>query len=172
MTEKKSRRRSTTKDYTTISPEAYKSFQKATKLTHIDRATWRSVIYMYNQMLVEHLINTGEKVRLPHGLGMLHIRKQRKKMEWVVVGGKKVLKNAPIDWQATRKAGKLVYYQNFHTEGYTCRFVWSRRGVNFKNADCWNFQVCREAKRKLAAHLKSGEARRSLERYEELTKED
>ncbi len=166
----KTKRNRRTRDYSTTNTDAYKLFKKATNLTNIEKKCFTKVINEFNEGLVQHLIHTGEKVTLIHGLGTMHVRKKRSPQEFIMQNGYKVLKSAPIDWKATKEAGKIVRTQNFHTDGYRCTYVWGRSAARFLNSNCWIFEFCRTAKRGLAAHLKSGNARYSLDRYDEYIK--
>lgn len=170
MTEKiKKTRRREKIDYSSTSQEAYDNFVETTGLD-VPKGVWKKVLYAYNLGFIDYLIKTGEKIRVLHGLGTFHVRKMKHHIEYVSINGVKRLKNAPIDWVETNKQGKLVHIQNFHTDGYKCTYVWGRSAAAFVNANCWIFRFARNAKRSLAAHLKSGNARYSLDRYDEIIK--
>lgn len=166
--EKKTRYRDKV-DYRTISRDAYNNFLETNEI-EISKELWTKVINEYNSGLVDYLIQSGEKISLLHGLGDFEIRKKRVVPEWIVIDGIKMMKNAPIDWNATRNAGKVIRTQNYHTDFFTCTYVWKRGTARFLNSNCWIFKFCRLAKRGLAAHLKSDNARYSLDRYAEIIK--
>lgn len=55
----------------------------------------------------------------------------------------------PIDWNLSKKYGKIIKHLNPHTSGYICKIKWKRGGCNYKNKGWYSFQPTRSFKRAL-----------------------
>jgi len=119
------------------------------KLTYEE---WRKIIFTFNHLFRDYILETGEKGKLPWGLGVFAISK--KKIKKLKVHDGKEYVNLPIDWQRTKIAGKRIYNFNTHSDG--CRFRWHMfpRESRFFHSDIWNFKPCRDSSRKIAEYVK------------------
>jgi hypothetical protein len=138
-------------DWRSSSKENYKDFCNKNPSDNISYTDWKKIIYSFNNLFCDHILDTGEKGRLPSGLGEFVInKKKRKKVN--IVDGKEYIK-LPIDWVKTKEKGKYIYNFNYHTEGYFFGWKWMPDSARFKYSDLWYFRVCREKSRKLGSLL-------------------
>lgn len=107
---------------------------------------------MYN--FRDHLLESGDRVKLSHGLGAFAISKKKSKKSNILpeTGEEKI--TLPVDWAKTRKAGKYIYHFNFHTNGYRFKWKWFPHSATFFKADVWNFKPSRVTSRLLNFYLK------------------
>jgi len=142
-------------DWRSSSKDNYNLFCKkhsAIKLTYDE---WRNIIYTYNEMFKEYILETGHKAKLPYGFGEFSInKKKRRKLKGV--DGKEFV-NLPIDWQKTKEKGKVIYNFNYHTEGYFFGWMWFKPTARFKNSDLWYFKPSRLTSRLLSHYLKTND---------------
>ena len=101
------------------------------------------------------MLETGEKVKLPCGIGDFAINK-KKRVRTTMVDGKEYI-NLPIDWKKTREKGKYIYNFNYHTEGYYFGWKWFKRSCRFKFSDLWLFKPTRQNSRLINHYLKVDE---------------
>lgn len=139
--------------YRTTSAEAYKSFKEANPRIDITYSQFNQIIRTCNEMIMEYVMETGEKFKLPHGFGTISIHKWRPKRTRTRPDGVTV-NNLPIDWVKTRQTGKRILQLNFHTGGYKFRWVWFHTTAKFRHHSVFSFKPNRSASRKLAQYLK------------------
>jgi nucleoid DNA-binding protein len=140
-------------DYNTSREVNYKNFCKSHPSIKISFDQWKQVIYTFNELFMEHILETGDNVKLPFGFGELTInKKKRKKITIDRLGNEHI--NLPVDWIKTREKGKLIYNFNYHTEGYFFGWLWFIGTARFKNADVWRFKPSRASSRLLSHYLK------------------
>jgi hypothetical protein len=142
-------------DWRSGSPKAYKDYRKKHPKDKISYLEFKTIIYGFNQMFIDHILETGEKIKLPAGLGELSIAKI-KRPSIRTVNDKQVV-GLPIDWKKTREKGKRIYNFNYHTEGYNFKWLWFRKPARFKYCDLFNFKPSRTTSRLLTHYLKVDE---------------
>jgi len=95
----------------------------------------KSIIIKFNGYLIEQIVEHRDGVQLPGKLGMMMICTFKRKSK-------------SVDIYESRKAGKLVYYSNTHSGGYTACIHYSNRYKdpnttkyrrNYVNAEMWGF---------------------------------
>ena len=138
-------------DWRSASTENYKDFCKKNEDVDISIDEWRKIIYTFNTMFIEHILETGQKIKLPSGIGEFSINKRKKKKVKVINGKEKI--GLPIDWKKTREKGKIIYNFNFHTEGYSFRWKWFKNTARFKYSDFFFFKASRVTSRLLTHYL-------------------
>lgn len=139
-------------DYRTASKESYEIFCKEHKNIHITFKQYIDILYLWNRLLILHLIETGRLVRLPYGFGPLVITKY-KPTKYIMVDGEQK-NNLPVDWKRTREEGKIVKTLNLHTDGNKYYFAWLYNSARIKCNFIWSFKIRREFARLLAKNLK------------------
>lgn len=139
--------------YRTTSAEALRSFKELHPRVDISYDQFNQIIRTCNEMIMEHVMETGEKFRLPHGFGDISIHKWKPKRIKVRPDGKE-FNNLPIDWVKSRKLGKRVLQLNYHTGGYKFRWVWFVSTAKFRHSYVFSFKPNRVPSRKLAQYLK------------------
>lgn len=152
-------------DYRTASKESYEAFINNNPSVNLSFEEYKKVIYTFNSLLVTHLLETGDKVKLPFGLGELVINKYKPKKYVTNKDGKERV-NLPINWLETKKAGKYVYHLNAHTDGYKYYWMWNWWKSRIKFAFMWKFEMARVNSRLLKTYLK-----KTNSKYKDLYKE-
>jgi nucleoid DNA-binding protein len=124
---------------------------------------WRNIVYSFNEEYKQYILETGEKVKLPFGLGEFSIiKKKRKRIK--DVDGKEFV-NLPIDWQKTKQKGKVIYNFNYHTEGFFFGWQWFKKITSFRHSNLWYFKPSRITSRLLSHYIKADD------KYKDLYKE-
>lgn len=140
-------------EYRTASKEVYYNFCKKNSTIELTFDEWRNIIYAFNEALREYLLETGERIKLPFGLGEVAIiKKKRKKTK--IIDGKEYI-NLAVDWQKTRAKGKIIYNFNNHTEGFFFGWYWFKTTARFKHSSLWFFKATRTTSRLLSHYIKS-----------------
>ena len=150
------------KDWRSASKENYKNFKSEKPEIDISFEDWKKIVYGFNKMFTEHMLETGEKIKLPNGLGEFAVNK-KKRVRVTVVDGKEYI-NLPIDWQKTKEKGKVIYNFNYHTEGYFFGWMWFKQTARFKNSDLWYFKPSRLTSRLLSHYLKTSDKYQNIYR--------
>ena len=149
-------------DWRSSSKDNYNLFCKKHPSTQLTYDVWRNIIYTYNELFKEYILETGDKAKLPYGFGEFSInKKKRRKMKGI--DGKEFI-NLPIDWQKTKQKGKVIYNFNYHTEGYFFGWMWFKSSARFKNSDLWYFKPSRLTSRLLSHYLKTNDKYQHLYR--------
>jgi nucleoid DNA-binding protein len=143
----------TSVEWRSASKDNYNDFCRKHPLMSFTYDQWRNIIYSFNELFKEHILETGEKIKLPFGLGEFSINKKKRKKIKVIDGQEFI--NLPIDWAKTKKSKKIIYNFNFHTEGFFFGWMWFRESSRFKHSFLWNFKPCRVTSRLLCHYLKS-----------------
>ena len=134
------------------SKENYKDFRKNHSTIKLSFSQWKNIVYSFNNSFKKYILETGERAKLPLGIGEFSIQK-KKANKVVTINGKQFI-NHSIDWKKTKEKGKVIYNLNFHTEGYNFRWMWFKYTARFMNAELWYFKPCRNTSRLLAHYLK------------------
>ena len=120
------------------------------QLTYIE---WKTIIYKFNEAFRIHILETGNKVKLPFGFGEFSIvKKKRRKVKGV--DGKEFI-NLPVKKKKTKEKGKIIYNFNYHTEGFFFGWNWFKLTSRFKHSTLWFFKPSRTTSRLLSHYLKT-----------------
>lgn len=117
-------------------------FYKKKHGAKVDKSTYRKICYAFNKSVCEDVLE-GKMVKLPHRLGSLWIKKFQVNPD-----------KPPIDLNETKKAGKIVYHLNFHSDGWCARWSWSKLNKLVSNLIYYSFTPSRENSRAVAAVMK------------------
>jgi hypothetical protein len=139
-------------DFRSASKQNYRKFRKEYRDIKVSYTDWANIIYSYNEAFRTHLLETGEKAKLPAGLGIFAIKK-KKRVTKCTDGYGKVHITLPVDWKKTREKGKLIYNFNYHTDGYYFGWAWFIDTATFKHARVWSFKAARSTARLLAHYI-------------------
>lgn len=142
-------------DWRSSSKDNYNQFCKRHPSITLTYDEWRNIIYTYNELFKEYILETGEKAKLPYGFGDFSINKKKRRRIKLADG--KEFVNLPIDWQKTKEKGKVIYNFNYHTEGYFFGWMWFKPSSRFKNSDLWYFKPSRLTSRLLSHYLKTSD---------------
>lgn len=148
----------TKRDFRQVSREMYKEF----KLTHpeinISFEQYKEVVTSFNEGFRDHILDTGDIVKYPFGLGMFSIDKRKTKRTVVHDGEEKII--LPVDWKKTNEArlkdpnAKRIYIFNSHSNGYRFSWFWQPNSARFILADLYVFKPYRISSRKIAEYIK------------------
>jgi hypothetical protein len=142
-------------DWRSTSKENYLDFCKKNPSTSLSFEQWKDIVYTFTDGFKEYILETGEKIKIPYGIGELSINKKKRK-RIKSANGKEFI-NLPVDWQKTKEKGKIIYNFNFHTEGFFFGWQWFKVNSRFKFSDLWYFKASRLTSRLLAHYIKSNE---------------
>ncbi len=142
-------------DWRSASKDNYNNFCKKHPLIKLSFEEWKGILYEFNDGIKHHILETGEKVKLPCGFGEFSInKKKRRKIKGV--DGKEFV-NLPVDWKRTKERGKIIYNFNYHSDGYFFGWVWFKETARFRNSDVWFFKPSRATSRLLSHYIKTEE---------------
>lgn len=134
-------------DYRSVSRNVYNKFCSTYPDIKISFEKWKEIVYAFNYELRDYILNSGEKVRLPWGVGPVAINKKKSK-KIKEFNGKQYV-NLPVNWKRTKEVGKTIYYTNSHTDGHRCKWMWFSKEAKFASSEIWNFRAYRKSSRKL-----------------------
>lgn len=137
--------------YRTASESNYERFCLENPNINITFNQWKEILYKFSENISEYILQTGEKVKLPYGLGDISINKKKPKRFKEFQG--KEYSNMAIDWKKTKEVGKYVYHMNLHTEGYRFSWMWFKNNCRFYQHQLWWFKPCRKISRKINTYL-------------------
>lgn len=138
--------------YRTGSREVYNKFCTANPSINLSFEKWSEIIYTFNYSFRDHILETGDRCKLPWGMGTFSVSKKKSKKH-VIHGGKEYI-NLAVDWIKTNKLGKRVYLLNAHTDGYRYKWYWFSSDARFQHSEIWVWKASRTTSRKLAEYLK------------------
>jgi hypothetical protein len=142
------------REFRTASRENYKVFCTNHPEIVISFVQYKKILYTYNNLLGDYILNTGNLIKLPFGLGHISINKyKRNKYKKNTITGEKMI-HLPVNWLESKKYGKRIYHLNLHSDGYMFCWYWSPKEARFKFTDIWKVEFCRVLSRKLPATLK------------------
>jgi len=143
-------------DIVTGSVAMFKEFKKQNPQLNIDNKQYKQVIEQINLYYIKHLLDTGNMVFIPNGLGKMMIQKNQRKLKPTKDGSSKYLR-APINWPESYKQGKIIYYLNESTDGFTYRYLWLKKASYIEKSSMWLLVMTKEAKRLLKERIESTE---------------
>lgn len=138
-------------EYRTSGREVYDKFMALHPTVNLTYDQWKQIIYTYNELFRDYILDTGEKAKLPWGLGSFAISKKKPK-KFKEFEGKQYI-NLPVDWAKTKKAGKKIYHLNNHSDGYRFKWFWFPREARIYQVEIWNFKPSRVSSRKITEYI-------------------
>ena len=145
----------TSVEWRMASKKQYKLFCEENPNIKLSFLEFQNIIYSFNYGFRDHLLETGNKGKLPWGVGDFAISKKKPKRTRVLDDGREII-TLPIDWQKTKLLGKKIYHMNHHTEGYKFKWKWFIDSARFKSADIWSFKPNRITSRLIKHYLTEG----------------
>jgi len=139
-------------EFRTASKTQYKDFCEKHPQMNISWDQWRNIIYTFNESFKTYLLETGDRVRLPGGIGDFAISKKKKRK---FTGQNNEYINLSVDWKKYQEKGKIIYNFNHHTDGYILWWKWFKKTGRFQNTVLWMFKPCRATSRLLAHYIKT-----------------
>lgn len=136
----------------TASKEAYKKFKEKHPNSPLSCAQYIKLLHTFNSLFIVHILETGEKVKLPYGFGPITICKKKQTTFYEKDGNKYTILS--VDWKQSKELGYKVYNLNGHTSGFRYRWYWYPHEARFFQSHIWTFKPCRKMSRLLATYLK------------------
>mgnify|MGYP004522281085 FL=1 len=136
-----------TKAYTI--PAFYNSYLQsieADTVYDIPYELYRQIVTDYFKYLRDELLENSKEIKLPYRLGSLCIVKKRPKHL--------DKRSMCIDYQSCKKYGKLILFENEHSDGFKYRAYWSKAEVILPNKGKYQLVLTRYNKRQLAQYIK------------------
>jgi hypothetical protein len=108
----------------------------------ITKKEYRDICCAFNEKLTKCVL-TGRVFALPHGLGKFSVKKVE--TNWTA---------PPVDFHATKLAGKTILHLNDHSDGYWARWKWTKRSRHTTNMIYYSFNPTRANARAISAAMK------------------
>lgn len=140
------------REYRQASKENYTKFCSKHPEIKLDFVQWQNIIYTFNYLMRDYILESGEKVKFPWGFGEFAISKKKPKTKVIDKEGREHI-NLPINWQKTRELKKRIYHFNFDTEGFRFKWMWFNKSGKFFLHQIWVFKPSRITSRLLKHYL-------------------
>ena len=123
--------------------------------TDIGSTNYINICTEINSAIIKMLIDTGFEYRFPYGLGTLSIYKK----DYYRMNKDKteIVKHySYINWPETLKAGKHVFFENYHSDGLQYVFRWNKLNNNgrIKHIKWFSLKMSRDNKQYLSKLIK------------------
>ncbi len=129
--------------YNVLNITFWRKFKKETGID-IEYRDFVSIIDVSNRKIKEKVLNNVTGFKLPENLGYLAMSAYKPK-------------DRRIDYNSTKKLGKVVYHTNFHSNGLDAKVTWYTHQVAIcKNIGTYRFIPDREFQKLKSAKLKEG----------------
>lgn len=136
--------------FRSTSKDTYEVFCEKNKDITITYKQYKQIILTWNDFFMKHLLETGDKLKLPFGLGPVAINKcRRAKYKF----GTKEL-NLSIDWKKSKEEGKRIYHMNYHSDGFSFHWAWFPKESHIKFPEIWSFRAYRKYSRMIPQFLR------------------
>lgn len=153
------------REYRQASKATYNRFVEENPSINITYTEYQNIIYAFNYAFRDYLLETGEKAKLPWGIGNFAISKRIPIREKTNPKTGEPVISLPVDWKKTRELGYKVYHLNTHTEGYKFRVKWFISSARFKMCEIWTFKPNRITSRLINHYIRKDPP--SQHRYQE-----
>lgn len=130
-------------EHRSASKKEYQKFCEQHPKTKITFKQFKDIIYLWNSNLMNYVLETGEKVKIPYGFGGLSINKKKTKRYFEDNNTGKKHCILPVDWKRTKEEGKKIYLLNNHTDGYRYKWFWFKKEARMKFSEIWCFKPSR-----------------------------
>jgi len=146
--------------------DMYKAYVKNNKEDKISYSTYSKVLNSFNKKISEKIMKESFEYIIPYRLGILRIKKYKPSIK-IDENGNLDYKGLSPNWKATkelwkkdkeaRKAKKIVFHTNDHSDGYNYKWHFSNYRSNCENRSVYSFIPTRTNKRTLAELIKDEE---------------
>jgi hypothetical protein len=150
-------------EYSSGDPCNYKDYMKENPESTLSYEAWLNIIRTFNEMFREYLLQTGERERIPYGMGSIAVNKS-KTIATVVIAGREcpVL---PIDWEKSRIAGRTIRITNNHSDGFRFKWRYFRNESTMRMKELWCFKPNRETSRMIVNYVKGEDGHKYIEKW-------
>lgn len=139
-------------EWRSASKECYRVFCETHPEIKISYRSWADIIYAFNYAFRDYILETGDRLKMPWGMGEFSILKKKKPARKTLEDGREVIK-LPVDWAKTKLKGKRVFHFNLHTDGLSFKWKWFVKTARFKHSDVWFFIPSRISSRLIKHYL-------------------
>lgn len=105
----------------------------------LSKEDWLNILKTFNSLFMEYLLQTGERDKLPFGMGAMALSKKKAMRIGRDAQGNEY-NILPVDWQKSIKAGKKIFILNAHTDGFRAKWKWFPRDSNIRMSGIWSFK--------------------------------
>lgn len=109
----------------------------------LDFKVYRKVIFTFNKMLADQILDGASNIKLPARLGCIRVKKT-----------KMTYKRLMFDYGEYNKSGLKTYHTNVHSDDYKVRILWEKSKCIIRGKEPWSFTPARINKRRLAKLMK------------------
>lgn len=103
--------------------------------------TFKTVIKIFNTLLLKTIVETGQTIRLPQRTGYLGVKKSSS------------YRPSKIDFDHLRKTGEVIKWSNAHTDFQHAAFYYDRPYGTVPNRAMFKFNPVKHARKKLGSSL-------------------
>ncbi len=141
-------------DYSQASRKTYERFKLECPEIDVTFDEYVKIIYAFNYAFRDYLLETGEKAKLPFGVGDFAISKHPPtKIKKNPKTGEDMI-GLKVDWKKTRELGHKVYHLNRHTDGMSLHVKWFLNSSRFRFSEIWSFKPSRVTSRLINHYIK------------------
>ncbi len=115
----------------------------------VEYKEFTSILREFFSIMSNEIMQNNEEFKIPYKFGSISIKKFKPK-----VYTKRSTIGLPIDWAASKKLGKKVYFTNDNRDGFVYRWKWTKQYKSMRSVNWYKFISCRANKRALAVVLK------------------
>lgn len=153
------------KEYRQTARSTYDRWQALHPETQLSYLEFQNIIYSFNYAFRDYLLETGEKAKLPWGIGDFAVSKKRPPKTKISPKTGLEIISLPVDWKKTKEQGFKIYHLNRHTDGFKFLLKWFTRTARYKLSDVWVFKPIRLTSRLINHYIKKDKA--NLNKYQE-----
>lgn len=136
----------------------YKFWKREGRKGVVTQKIFTNICSDFNKEITRPIVEDGFIFFVPYGLGVIRVARLGK-YKWnsdkVKADGSFFVEKKPIDWSLSKKIGKVIYYENQHTNGYYYRIQWLRTGRPPKYRSLFEFKPSHTVKQQLAKILRN-----------------
>jgi hypothetical protein len=122
--------------------DIYKKYKSSTKRP-VDYKIFREICYRHNQIMMERVLERGERIRLPYRLGYIKVKKTKMNYNYMM-----------FDYETFNKTGIKAFHMNEHSDDYKARILWEKSKCIVPGKRPYCLKFTRDHKRKLASIMK------------------
>ena len=124
-----------------LSPELWKAYKEKYK-SEISYNEFTTIVKESNRKIFDSIIEDADGFKLPENLGYLCVIKYKTKRK-------------AINWGATKKYGKTIYYLNLHSFGFRYHIKWFKTGISrFAFNEVYKFAPLRTLRTEVSKRIK------------------
>lgn len=144
----------TRREYRQASRETYRRWKDANPKEDLTYVEFQQIVYAFNYAFRDYLLETGERAKLPWGIGDFAISKKKRRVYKINAETGKEMIVLPVDWKKTRELGYKVHHLNRHTDGMVFKVKWFISTARFKMPVIWAFKPNRITSRLITHYIK------------------